>query len=69
MGSGNLAAVADTGPLIALAEIDCLALLTLFDQLHVADAVCREAESSSFVTRTIVDLVIEQLQEQTVAVD
>ena len=32
MGSGQLAAVADTGPLIHLAEIDCLQLLSIFTE-------------------------------------
>ena len=44
MGPGRLAAVADTGPLIHLAEIDCLALLAIFAELHIAEGVWREAE-------------------------
>jgi predicted nucleic acid-binding protein len=44
MGPGGLAAVADTGPLIHLAEIDCLPLLAIFPQLHIPSEVWREAE-------------------------
>ena len=44
MGAGGLTAVADTGPLIHLAEIDHLPLLSTFDPLHVPNAVWREAE-------------------------
>lgn len=44
MGPGGLAAVADTGPLIHLAEIDCLPLLAIFAPLHIPAGVWREAE-------------------------
>ena len=44
MGSGRLAAVADTGPLIHLAEIGCLTLLTIFSELHIPEGVWREAD-------------------------
>jgi predicted nucleic acid-binding protein len=44
MGPGGLAAVADTGPLIHLAEINCLPLLAVFAQLHIPASVWREAE-------------------------
>lgn len=44
MGAGGLIAVADTGPLIHLAEIGCLSLLSIFDELHIPEAVWREAE-------------------------
>ena len=37
MGPGRLAAVADTGPLIHLAEIDCLTLLAIFTELHIPE--------------------------------
>ena len=43
MGSGRLVAVADTGPLIHLAEIGCLPLLAIFDELHIPEGVWREA--------------------------
>jgi predicted nucleic acid-binding protein len=44
MGPGGLVAVVDTGPLIHLAEIDCLPLLAIFAQLHIPAGVWREAE-------------------------
>lgn len=44
MGTGRLAAVADTGPLIHLAEIDCLPLLAIFEDLHIPEAVWEEAD-------------------------
>lgn len=44
MGSGRLAAVADTGPLIHLAEIGCLTLFGIFSELHVPEGVWREAD-------------------------
>lgn len=44
MGDERLAAVADTGPLIHLAEVNCLMLLEIFRELHVPEAVWREAE-------------------------
>jgi hypothetical protein len=42
MGPGRLAAVADTGPLIHLAEIDCLTLLAIFAELHIPEGVWRD---------------------------
>lgn len=44
MGDGRLAAVADTGPLIHLAEIGCLPLLAIFDEFHVPEGVWQEAQ-------------------------
>lgn len=44
MGDGRLVAVADTGPLIHLAEVGCLPLLAIFDELHVPEGVLREAQ-------------------------
>ena len=38
MGPGGLAAVLDTGPLIHLAEIDCLPLLAIFTGLPLTTA-------------------------------
>ena len=43
MGAEQLNAVADTGPLIHLAEIGCLDLLSIFEELHIPDAVWHEA--------------------------
>lgn len=42
MGRGRLAAVTDAGPLIHLAEIGCLQILSVFGTLHVPGAVWRE---------------------------
>jgi predicted nucleic acid-binding protein len=44
VGPGRLAAVADTGPLIHLAEVGCLPLLSIFDELHIPEGVWREAD-------------------------
>lgn len=49
MGSGRLAAVADTGPLIHLAEAGCLPLLAIFDELHIPDGVWFEAARPSTI--------------------
>ena len=50
MGSGEVAAVCDTGPLIHLAEIDGLGLLSIFGSLHIPQAVwlevARQGETS-----------------------
>jgi predicted nucleic acid-binding protein len=37
VGSGDLTAVADAGPLIHLAEIDHLSLLEIFAELHIPE--------------------------------
>ena len=42
MGNERLIAVPDAGPLIHLAEIDCLSLLCIADQLHIPQAVWQE---------------------------
>lgn len=42
MGLGKLIAVIDAGPLIHLAEIDGLNLLTIFETLHLPEAVWLE---------------------------
>lgn len=49
MGSGRLAAVSDTGPLIHLAEIGCLPLLTIFEELHIPEGVWLEADRPSTI--------------------
>lgn len=41
---GRIAAVADTGPLIHLAEVGCLPLLSIFEMLNVPEGVWREAD-------------------------
>ena len=42
MGSQRLTAIADSGPIIHLAEISCLSILSIFEELHVPDAVWAE---------------------------
>jgi predicted nucleic acid-binding protein len=42
VGVGKINAVTDAGPLIHLAEINCLPLLSIFESLHVPDAVWSE---------------------------
>ena len=42
MGAGGISAVSDAGPLIHLAEVDCLPLLSIFESLHIPDAVWSE---------------------------
>ena len=49
MGTGRVAAVADTGPLIHLAEIECLDLLAIFTELHIPEGVWREADRPSTI--------------------
>lgn len=49
MGAGRLAAVSDTGPLIHLAEIGCLPLLTIFEELHIPEGVWLEADRPSTI--------------------
>ncbi len=51
MGSGRLAAVADTGPLIHLAEVDGLAVLAIFDELHIPGRVWLEAQRPPSIHR------------------
>ena len=42
MGNGSLIAVADAGPFIHLAEVDCLSCLNVFARLHVPETVWTE---------------------------
>jgi predicted nucleic acid-binding protein len=49
VGPGQVAAVADTGPLIHLAEIDCLSLLSIFEEIHVPEGVWHEADRPSTI--------------------
>lgn len=42
MGDGQISAVSDAGPLIHLAEVDCLPLLSIFGPLHIPNAVWQE---------------------------
>jgi predicted nucleic acid-binding protein len=53
VGSGRLVAVADTGPLIHLAEIGCLPLLTIFEELHIPEGVWLEADRPSTIRKDL----------------
>lgn len=53
MGPGRLAAVADTGPLIHLAEVGCLPLLSIFEALHIPEGVWREADRPATIREEI----------------
>jgi len=53
VGSGRLAAVADTGPLIHLAEIGCLPLLTIFEELHIPEGVWLEADRPATIRKEL----------------
>ncbi len=44
MGAGKISVVSDAGPLLHLAEIDGLSLVSLFEKLHIPDAVWQEVE-------------------------
>ena len=46
MGSRKLTAVIDSGPIIHLTEIDCISILSIFDDIHVPDAVWEETVES-----------------------
>jgi predicted nucleic acid-binding protein len=52
MGSRRLAAVADAGPLIHLAEIGRLSLLHIFKHVHIPDAVWEETVGQNRVSAT-----------------
>jgi predicted nucleic acid-binding protein len=49
VGPGQLVAVADTGPLIHLAEIGCLSLFSIFEELHIPEGVWQEADRPSTI--------------------
>lgn len=44
MGIAGISVVADTGPLLHLAEIDCLSLLSIFETIHIPEAVWQECQ-------------------------
>jgi predicted nucleic acid-binding protein len=44
MGIGRLSVVADTGPILHLAEVGCLELLDVFDRIHIPEAVSQELD-------------------------
>ena len=50
MGNGNLIAVADAGPFIHLAEVNCLSFLNVFTRLHVPETVWSEIARQPQIT-------------------
>jgi predicted nucleic acid-binding protein len=52
MGDGKIGAVSDAGPLVHLAEIDHLPLLSIFDTLHIPNAVWQETVGQGRVSET-----------------
>lgn len=59
MGDERLAAVADTGPLIHLAEVNYLMLLEIFRVLHVPEAVWREAKRPPDLRAALADALLD----------
>jgi predicted nucleic acid-binding protein len=49
VGIEGISVVADAGPLLHLAEIDCLFLLNQFEQLHIPEAVEREIQRQGLI--------------------
>jgi predicted nucleic acid-binding protein len=67
MGPGRLvAAVADTGPLIHLAEIGCLPLLGTFSELHIPEGVWREADRPESIRQGLAFATRHALQPEEV---
>lgn len=52
MGTGELKAAVDAGPLIHLAEIGCLKFLSRFDELHIPEAVWLETVAQGRIAQT-----------------
>ncbi len=67
MGTGRLAAVADTGPLIHLAEIKCLKLLATFAELHIPEGVWREADRPAAIREQLTFAKRHALDQEAVA--
>lgn len=57
MGNRRLIAVSDAGPLIHLAEIDCLSLLSILDRLHIPRAVWQETVGQGRVSQAQVSVL------------
>lgn len=51
MGDGGLVAVTDAGPIIHLTDVGCLGLLSIFEHLHVPDAVWLETVGQGRASR------------------
>jgi predicted nucleic acid-binding protein len=67
VGSGRLAAVADTGPLIHLAEIGCLHLLSIFEELHIPEGVWSEADRPATIREGLTFAKRHTLQSKEIA--
>lgn len=52
MGTGELKAAADSGPLIHLTEIGCLRFLNRFDAIHIPDTVWLETVGQGRISQT-----------------
>jgi predicted nucleic acid-binding protein len=63
MGPGGLVAVADTGPLIHLAEIGCLTLLSIFAELHIPEGVWQEASRPPTIRESLTSAKQHVLQQ------
>jgi predicted nucleic acid-binding protein len=67
VGPGRLAAVADTGPLIHLAEINCLSFLEIFEDLHIPEGVWEEADRPPTIRQELVFAKRHVLQPEDLA--
>lgn len=67
MGSARVAAVADTGPLIHLAEIGCLHLLAIFEELHIPEGVWLEADRPATIREELTSSTIHVLAKDEIA--
>jgi len=67
VGSRQLAAVSDTGPLIHLAEIGCLPLLSIFEDLHIPEGVWQEADRPSTIRAVLTFAKRHSLQRDEIA--
>jgi predicted nucleic acid-binding protein len=67
VGASGIAVVSDAGPLIHLAEIECLSLLSLFERLHIPGAVWRETVGQARVSGSDI-LEVGNVQQHTLSV-
>jgi predicted nucleic acid-binding protein len=52
VGNGKVNAVSNSGPLIHLNEINCIEFLSIFDNLHIPDAVWSETIGKERISQT-----------------